>query len=217
MLSEKIKNLNLKHSRLLGQKQEIVTQLKDFETKIDNLNLKIKNLKLVSQVFGKIVERVINVSKENIESLLTHGLKAVFFSQNNSVKVDFDIKRNVPSINILTQQIKKGNKIITGDVDDSFGGGLSNIQSVLLRILVIQNLGLKKFIVLDESLNNVSPEFRESAAKFLNKICDDFGFDILMVTQNRPFALHSKVNYWASADDSDNLCLENKNLDEKDL
>jgi ABC-type thiamine transport system ATPase subunit len=53
---------------------------------------------------------------------------------------------------------------------------------------MIQRFGLRKFMALDESFNNVSAEYIPNVSKLLKSLCDDQGFDMLLVTHQEGLA-----------------------------
>lgn len=128
-----------------------------------------------------VLDQAIQIISANgigrIESIISDGLKLVF---GEDLKLVIERKEGArgDSYRIL---VKQGD--VVGPPIDTMGGGVVNVISFLLRVIMIQRFRLSKFIVLDESFNNVSADFLPKVSKMLRSLCDDHGYTILSITQ----------------------------------
>lgn len=124
-----------------------------------------------------------------IESIVTGGLRLVF-GKKISFLVDKKEGARGTSYKML---IKKGD--VVGDPFDSFGGGVINVASFLLRIIMIKRFKTAKMVVLDESMNNVSSEYQEKVSTLLKTLATEHGFNILLITHSPELAKASDKVY----------------------
>jgi DNA repair exonuclease SbcCD ATPase subunit len=76
------------------------------------------------------------------------------------------------------------------DIMNSYGGGVVSIISILLRIVTIVTLNLRRILILDESLAQLSSNYTANAAQFFKELGATLNFTIIMVTHD-----HSYVEY----------------------
>ena len=83
------------------------------------------------------------------------------------------------------------------DIIDARGGGLVNVASFLLRVLLLLSARppLARLLVLDEAFANVSAEYLSAVVALLRRICDDGGFQLLLVTHRPELADAADVAY----------------------
>jgi ABC-type thiamine transport system ATPase subunit len=88
-------------------------------------------------------------------------------------------KRGKINVSFITVQDS-----VEGKALDSFGGAVSTVQSILLRLSIILRRGLKPILLLDESLPAFDPGYIHLMAEFLSTLCKNMGVNILLVTHN---------------------------------
>lgn len=93
---------------------------------------------------------------------------------------------------------------VCGDPIDSFGGGFSNVISIILRILsTIQHPHLSRVLFLDEPTANLGEATAGNFAQLLAKLCQPIssgglGFDILLITHCKTISEYSHRHYEVS-------------------
>jgi len=133
-----------------------------------------------------VMDKAIQVISANgigkIESVVSDGLKLIF---DDDYKLIIERKEGVrgESYKILVE--KRG---FAAPPIETVGGGVVNVISFLLRVIMIQRFKLAKLIVLDESMNNVSPEFIPKVSEMMKTLCDEHGYCILAITQQAALA-----------------------------
>jgi DNA repair exonuclease SbcCD ATPase subunit len=151
--------------------------LKRNQTKIDDLEAqKLMNSKAVA-----VIDRAIKVISANgigkVESIVSDGLKLVF-DQDLQLVIERKEGAKGDSYRLMVQE---GDVI--GPPIDTMGGGVVNVISFLLRVIMIQRFKLNKLIVLDEAFNNVSSDRLPKVSEMLKSLCDDYDYTILSITQ----------------------------------
>jgi DNA repair exonuclease SbcCD ATPase subunit len=174
-----------------------VTAQREFEEiTLIRLRAKITQLEQDKVILLKVqglIDRAITTISANgigkIESVVSGGLQKVFKKKSYGLVVEKNEGARGTNYEL---KIKKGP--VVGEALGTFGGGISAVASFLLRVLMIKRFKLRKFIVVDESFNNVSPRDQPAVSEMLKKLVDDHGYTILMIThQSRLIGSADKV------------------------
>lgn len=117
--------------------------------------------------------------KAKIEPIVNEALKIVFKSDNLVFTLRTTIKADKTQYYPLIINKTTG---VEG-LREEHGGGVVTLVSVLLRMIFIMlQDNLMRFIVLDESLNPVSPAYRNKVSEFLAKVCRELDFTVVLIT-----------------------------------
>lgn len=163
--------------------------IRSLKKKIDSLVETKTNLVKAQTTIDKMTQIISSKGIGKIESIVSGGLKLVFGKGTSLVIEKKDGARGT-NYKIL---IKKGNTI--GDPFDSFGGGVVNVASFLLRVIMIKRFKMAKALFLDEAMNNVSLEYQEKVSSLLKTLSNDHGFEILLITHSPKLAVESDKVY----------------------
>lgn len=112
-----------------------------------------------------------------IESLVTSGLQLVFGDPTMSLSIDKKENVRGNSYELIGQ---KGD--VRGPIMETFGGGVANVVSFLLRVILINRFQLARCLVIDESFNNVSAEYLPMVSEMLHQLSRARDYKILAVT-----------------------------------
>lgn len=178
-----IDHLRSQADRLIGARDVAVKRVRDTKGEIKRLEDEAELLDLVAGVMRILIDREVNEGVEAVEKLLIEGLQTVFSDQDLSVKAVTSILRGKVSVELLTIQKHPEGFVVEGVSNDSFGGAVSTVESVLLRIIVMMRRGLRPLLLLDESLPAFDSNYIVNMGQFLTLICERLGIDILLVTQ----------------------------------
>lgn len=125
--------------------------------------------------------------KEEVEELVTQGLCEIFEDPYIEFNINFVEKRNqTEALFYLTT--KKDDQLIKGDIISTYGGGIVDVISISLRIIIMQLLRLEGPLILDEPGKNISSQYIGNFGKFLIDVSKAFDRQIIMVTHNRVLA-----------------------------
>lgn len=181
---------------LREKRSEVNSALKNQENLILRNKEKLKEIEELKLAHVKaigVMDKAIQIISANgigkIESVVSDGLKLVF---EDDLQLIIERKEGVrgDSYKLL---VKKGD--IIGPPIDTFGGGVVNVISFLLRVIMIQRFKLSKFMALDESFNNLSSGHTDKLSKMLKTLCDEHGYTILLVTHQPSFTVHADAVY----------------------
>jgi len=173
--------------RALALRDSAASRLNNTLKDINRLETEITLLDRVQTLFQQFIDQEVNIGVQAVTQLMTEGLQAVFNDQNLQVKAEVQIERGKVAVNLITTQTPAGStQEIEGDSNESFGGSVSTVQSVLLRVIIVFRRGLLPVFFLDEALGAFDPNYLINMGTFLNLLCKRLGMDMLDVTQNTP-------------------------------
>jgi len=174
-------------------------RLKETRQTLKRLNDDLVTLDGVQAIFQKLIDQEVNIGVQAVVQLLTEGLQTVFNDQNLEVKADVAVERGKVAVDLITRQVPSLNSspddVIEGDCNESYGGSVATVQSVLLRVIILLRRGLRPALWLDETLGAFDPNYVINMGNFLNTLCDRLGMDLLDVTQNSTLLETAKKAY----------------------
>lgn len=170
--------------RVRGHRDSLSLRHSKVQEEIINLREQQEMLRKVAELFRSLVDQEIGEAAKAVERLQTEGLKKIFYDQDLSLSTEVSIHRGKVSMGLVTSQRREDGSVVQGNSSQSFGASVSTIQSLLLRIIVLIRRGLRPVLILDESLNNLNPDYSYNTGLFLKALCEKLGLDILMVTHD---------------------------------
>ncbi len=177
-------SLRSRLDRVVGRRDEVLRRVDDTKASIRHLSNEEHLCQLVAELFRRLIDAEVNAGVQAVESLLTEGLSAVFSDQQISVRSEVGVSRGKVSVDLITTQKQADGTISEGSTIDAFGGAVTTVQSVLLRLIVVMRRGLRPVLLLDETLPAFDANYVDAMGKFLRLLCERIGVDILLVTHN---------------------------------
>jgi ABC-type dipeptide/oligopeptide/nickel transport system ATPase component len=152
-------------------------------------------LVLTAELFKKFLDEEISEDIKSIVELQTEGLQEIFYDKNMSACADISESRGKVSVSLQAVNKTKTLGEIQGDPTTSFGGSIATIQGILLRISVLYRRELRPVLILDETLKFVNKQYIERAVAFLQRLCEEMGLDILLITHDHDIVSAAKNAY----------------------
>jgi ABC-type dipeptide/oligopeptide/nickel transport system ATPase subunit len=180
----RLKSLSDAVSRASARRDAAVATLSDARIAARDLQERVDLLDLVANLLRSLIDQEITEGVKAIETLQSEGVQAVFDDQNINVRAEIDVSRGKVNVALVTSQVKEDGTVIEGVSLEGFGGAVSTVQSVLLRLALIVRRGLRPVLFLDESLPAFDERYVLNMAAFLKTLCRKMGVDILLVTHN---------------------------------
>ena len=179
----------------MGLRDGLRARLSETQASIGRLREEADLLDRVSELFRLLIDTEVTIGIQAVEKLQTEGLRSVFDDQDLSVRSVVDIQRGKVSVDLITVQ-RQGSGPVPSDPDgdiegasnDAFGGAVSTVESVLLRVAIILRRGLRMFMWLDETLPAFDSQYVVNMGRFLSVLCKRLHMDILCVTHNHLLA-----------------------------
>jgi hypothetical protein len=160
-------------------------RLSETKAEIKRLENEGEVLDHVSELFRRLIDREVTTGVKAVEKLQSEGLQTVFSDQDISAEAEVDVVRGKISVDLTTVHKRPDGSVIKGQSLDGFGGSVTTVQSVLLRIIVMIRRGLRPLLLLDEALPAFDADYIVNVGQFLKVLCDRLGIDILLVTHNQ--------------------------------
>lgn len=184
---ERVKGRYEEKNRILD---ETTNRFEENEKRIDIY----KGINLLFEKASVIARRKI---KDEIELLVTHGLRSVFEDLSIEFKVDFVSRRNQIEADFYLEWTEAG-KRIKGNITDTYGGGIVDIISIILRLVVLELANIPGPLFLDEPGKMISEQFVPNFGKFLIELSKTFKRQIILITHNSVLAEYANKMFKVS-------------------
>ena len=120
--------------------------------------------------------------KAKVELLVTQGLRDIFDDPTIQFNINFITKRNQVEAEFDLSRVDTNP--IRGEILITYGGGIADVISISLRIIIMQLMNLKGPLILDEPGKNVSAQHVGAFGKFLTEVSKQFDRQIILITHN---------------------------------
>ena len=171
-------------NRTQGRRDAILARVNETQAAIFDLEAESEVLERVGDLFRVLIDKEVVDNARTAQDLLTEGLRAVFDDLDLSVRSEVEVKRGRVSVDLLTVQKEPDGTFTEGSSIDAYGGSVSTVESVLLRIVVLSRRGLRPLLLLDESLGAVAEHYVPRVGRFLSLLADRMDLDVLAVTHS---------------------------------
>lgn len=146
-------------------------------------------------VLDFLVEEEIKEGVNSYVSLLEEGLSAIFPEQTIKQQAEITKIRNKIAVRLKTVIVGDDGIEVEGEGLETFGGAISTVQSLLLRICLILKKGLRPLLILDETFPAVDESRIDLLVAFLKSLCERLEMDILCITHNSLLAENAENAY----------------------
>ena len=191
-----LKERFLKLKTLQETEQKKVNDL-DLEIALLESDLDVKQQ--AQGVLDLLAQKEVEEGVKTYISLLDEGLKAIFPEQDISQVAEITKIRGKVSVRLKTVVKGKDGIEVEGEGLDTFGGAVSTVQSLLLRVSLLLKRGLRPVLVLDETFPAVDENRVELLVDFLKALCSRLDMDILCVSHNTSLAESADRSYKVKA------------------
>lgn len=165
--------------------EQVESLLKSEKVRLKKESANLKEVKQLSRDYevladytNSVLENKLIEVKEQIEPLVNQAYKAIFKQDELRFELNTSIKRYKTIYSVNIKDIVNDNNGLT----ETFGGAVVVLTSVILRMIFIMLTDKPRFLVLDETLNPISPKYRDKTSEFLSELCNRLDFDILAIT-----------------------------------
>jgi chromosome segregation ATPase len=203
----RLQSLKTAAVRLQTQRDALARDHERAVQEVEELNAVIEKLSKTSELLRALMDKLVFDQVKAIESVVTEGLKSIFFDQDLSFEAVVGTSRGKIAIDLLIRRTRQEVDIV-GPPLETFGGGIVNIASLTLRLLALMRLKKFPILLLDETLSAVSDEYVDQTGQFLGKLSETTGIPILLITHKQSFLDHAKTSYQAFEDEGEKLSLK---------
>jgi len=150
------------------------------------INNKIKETDILENVYcesSEVLQQTSNIMKtktiEKIEILATKGISDVLNEDNLKFVIKYDAKRNAISADYeiydkITEEYY--------DIINSFGGGMIDIISIVIKIIFLYKFNVSKILILDEAGKWISNDKQQNFGRFLKIMSKELDIQIILIS-----------------------------------
>jgi len=176
-------------------KQTTLKRVSDLETEVSFLEADLDQKIEAGLILDKLAEDEVQRGVATYASLLEEGLRAIFPEQQVGLKPEVTKLRGKVAVKLKTTFKGQDGIEVESDEIDAFGGAVTTIQSLLLRISLILKRDLRPLLILDETFPAVDGDRVEILVNFLKVLCERLGMDILCITHDQSIAEGADIGY----------------------
>ena len=181
--------------RLKTLKENCSKRIDDLENEIAFLELDKDKKTETGIILDTLAQDEVERGVSTYISLLEEGLKAIFPEQEVGLTAEITKVRGKVAVNLKTTFKGQDGLEIEGGGIDAFGGAVTTIQSLLLRISLILKRNLRPVLILDETFPAVDENRVEILVDFLKVLCSRLDMDILCITHDSTITDNCDVGY----------------------
>lgn len=137
-----------------------------------------KEIIAVQELFQTAVKLMYSNLSAKLGDIITEGLTVVFPQSQYKFCIEFVERRGTVEADIYLEDVNH-NKY---HPLDAVGGGVTDFISLLLRITYIILSKSENLLVADEPLKFIDRTRIAEAAKFIKSVCEDFTFQLIMIS-----------------------------------
>lgn len=181
-MKEKIENYKKKLEKKILEQEIIQNKINELDERLSKLSVDLQIGQESLQFVEDISNSKRNIFKSTLESLITEAVREIYGLEYR-IELDYSIKNNRSYVDIVLSYDKE--KGTVRRTMEGFGGGMSDVISVPLRLLVIlSSKNTDRVCILDEAYKHVDLERIEFVGKFLKTIANKMDMQILMSTHH---------------------------------
>lgn len=182
-------------NQVQGRRSALQDNLQQVEREVESLRDEQSLLEHVAALFRQLIDAEISDAVESLEGLQSEALHTVFDDQELSVEAKVGVERGKVSVDLITKKQLEDGTVQRGVSRESFGGSVTTVESVILRVLVLIKRDMRRLLLLDEALPAFNPRYAANMGSFLVALCDRLGMDVLMITHNPTFVDNAHRSY----------------------
>jgi hypothetical protein len=199
LTAERVRRLTQSVTRLQALRDQAAQDLETRTKEIEVLTSRLDVLAKVGELFRALMDRLVLDQMRSVESVVTDGLKTIFYDKKLSFESDVTQRNNRICIDFFIKQAGAPDSLpIRGSPVESFGGGPVSVSSLTLRILALLRLKRWPMLLLDETLFPVSDQYIDPTGQFLAKLSESTKIPILLITHKTEYVTYATTAYQAT-------------------
>ena len=190
-----LQSVEARFTSLSNQKKFTQKQADALTQEVTSLESELDIINQTALLFDQLSQDEVEQGVKAYLQLLEQGLKAIFPEQKVGLKGEITKVRGKVSLKLKTMFTGQDGMVVEGEGVDSFGGAVSTVQSLLLRVCLILKRDLRPLLILDESFPAVDNDRVDLLVDFLKALCKKVGMDILCITHNPSICENADLAY----------------------
>ncbi|MDD4931828.1 MAG: hypothetical protein PHG66_06835 [Candidatus Colwellbacteria bacterium] len=124
--------------------------------------------------------------KHRVETLVTMVIRSIFEDREFGFELAFEEKRNQMEVKPIVYEMIDGQKHVYENPEDDYGGGLVDVISFALRIVMwsLENPKSRNVIILDEPMKNMGSLIL-LGGQMLSEIAHKLGLQLIIITHDQ--------------------------------
>lgn len=179
-----VEQVSLQVAELKGQRTEKRRLLKHHKAIIVKEQHQAAVFDQVSALLEQVGEVARLQTKQEIEALITHGLRSVLEDSHITFQIALEYKRKQLEARFGLMWDDDSRSPIW-DIPNEAGGGIADVISVLLRLVLLELLCIEGPLVLDEPAKMLSTQHIPAFGQLLSQLSKRFGRQMIVVTHNQ--------------------------------
>ena len=196
-LKHNINEAQIKYNVSTQTINKITNDIHDKNKQKDEQTIKITKFEKAHELLSRLKQFKMDSKKDFILTTINTALLDIF-GEDITIDIEANSTTDSGKLNMKYDIVLYQNKIEIArneDLTDSNGGGVLSIISILFKILVGYIYSNNTFYMFDESLSQVSEDYRPRLSKFLRNFCDKYGFTIILVSHTEDLDIHANLIY----------------------
>lgn len=179
LLDDKVSTRLAEVNQKLAVRDVLYKQLRELDSDVLQYSQAVTDSEEAAVVVGAVEKTQQDQLKQKLEKLVSYAL-TVIFERTFKFVVDFDSRGQQSEAKFLILD-ENG---VTQPVKDAHGGGILVVVAYILRAIVMMSSQprLSPIMIDDESLVQVSAEFRPRLIEFLRKFAESANLQLIMIT-----------------------------------
>lgn len=180
-LIQRLELLSRNAASAIGRRDALVTRDEALTRAVAMAKGEIELKPEVEEVLEQLQKAAHERSVGAFERLLTAIVQDVLPDDNLEIKLDLHTERNMPALDISALNAGKRESIYDGN-----GGALTNVVCTGLRFIALARSGLRRFIILDEADNWISPFSVSAYFNVVASLARDAQIQTILITHHDP-------------------------------
>jgi len=201
-----MRHLINKYNNLISSYKVLKGKLEERESRKDQLLQRIEGNKKKLHLYEEAIEVAEAVGRlyqeqvfGRIDALVTQALRAIFDDDSWEFHTRIEYKRGQPEAYFEPTHYEHGKKI-HGDLLFVNGGGVSDVISCALRLIVAEIAGIQGAIFFDEPARMLSAGYMSNFARFLKDYSEKTGRQIILITHSSDIASVADKSFYVTQD-----------------
>lgn len=178
-LEQRCNAQNLRYEQLNANISHIENVISTTESELAKITNEKELIERASLALKQVRPLLSGSSIKDCEQLANSAISSIF---GFDYTVEYDLESNRFVLN-------KGD--YSTDLSEAEGGGIITVISFVFLIYLIVKLNKRRLIILDEAFTQISDAYFDKFIEFVNQLCTDLGFDILLVSHDQRITVDS--------------------------
>ena len=170
---------NLRYEQLNANISHIENVINTTESELAKITNEKELIERANLALKQVRPLLSGSSIKDCEQLANSAISSIF---GFDYTVEYDLESNRFVLN-------KGE--YSTDLSEAEGGGIITVISFVFLIYLIVKLNKRRLIILDEAFTQISDAYFDKFIEFVNQLCTDLGFDILLVSHDQRITVDS--------------------------